>query len=168
MIYQVYLSEDKDGLFCEGVFSPFGTYPSVDQIESIIEYLTEIHSKGDEWIQKENRAIELERIADFESYHSNRSPAVKQSHPGFVYLIKSNGVYKIGKTKNLENRLRAYTTQNPFGIDVVLSLYVSDYSAAERELLSAFDDKRYQGEWFTLEDKDVEYIKSFLQEEYAA
>jgi len=84
------------------------------------------------------------------------------STPGFIYVIKSNRLYKIGKTIDLKSRERKYITENPFGIELVYSKLVSDYSKYERKLLDHFKDKLILGnEWFKLTDKDLTFIKQY-------
>ena len=81
---------------------------------------------------------------------------------GFIYIIKSNGLYKIGKTIDLKSREKKYITENPFGIELIYSKLVNNYSEYERKLLDHFKDKLVLGnEWFRLTDKDLIFIKQY-------
>lgn len=78
----------------------------------------------------------------------------------YVYLIRSpDGVYKIGKTANPEQRLRAFLTQFPFAVEYVSLIRTENMGKLEKELHRKFDLKRLKGEWFALSDDDVTYIK---------
>lgn len=78
---------------------------------------------------------------------------------GYVYLIRAeNGLYKIGKAKNVTTRLQPFSVHFPMKWELVHSFKADDYSVAEAELHVAYADKRDVGEWFKLAPEDVEYI----------
>jgi hypothetical protein len=92
---------------------------------------------------------------------SETKPAVKKKLPGFVYLILAeNGLYKIGKAKDVSSRLRPFSVTFPMKFSLVHSFHSDNYSLAEAKLHDEFDGKRDVGEWFRLDSKDVEYIVS--------
>lgn len=76
----------------------------------------------------------------------------------YVYLLKhpSTGLYKIGKTKNIEKRLKEFKTGNPDNIFLLKSFESKDfYSKIESILHNLYQTQRVQNEWFDLDDKDV-------------
>lgn len=80
--------------------------------------------------------------------------------PGFVYLIRAdNGVYKIGKTKLLGPRVNWLAVNLPYSIKVIHVIKTQDMDDMERWLHAQFQDKRLGGEWFDLDDAEVEHIK---------
>jgi hypothetical protein len=79
---------------------------------------------------------------------------------GFVYVIKSDYGYKIGKTVNLKDRTRLFSVKLPFPISIEHYAWFEDYSAAERDFHRRFHDKRLEGEWFDLSSQDLSTIKS--------
>jgi hypothetical protein len=83
-----------------------------------------------------------------------------QDIPGYVYVIKSQYGYKIGKTVNLKERTRLFEVKLPFPIEVVHSTYFDDYTAAESFFHRMFASKRLEGEWFNLNNDDLEVIKN--------
>jgi Meiotically up-regulated gene 113 len=85
--------------------------------------------------------------------------AAKQSK-GFVYLIQSqSGAYKIGRTKNPNDRLKTFNVKLPFEVEFICLIETANMHALEAELHEQFSDKRVNGEWFNLNSDDVEYIK---------
>ena len=52
---------------------------------------------------------------------------------GWLYLIRNRDLYKIGITKNLENRMRQLKPDN-----IVAKLYTRDFVKLERELHSRY------------------------------
>ena len=79
---------------------------------------------------------------------------------GFVYLLKSDGYYKIGKTIKLKDRLVRYESENPHPIEVVYKKFVNDYTKSEEKLLKKFADSKFRGEWFRFTKKQVDEVIS--------
>jgi hypothetical protein len=82
---------------------------------------------------------------------------------GYIYLIKSQNLYKIGRAKKIKDRIRAYKTENPFGIEILLQVKVDNYIKEENMLLDMFKEKKVRGEWFSLNEEDVELIKEIYE-----
>ena len=70
----------------------------------------------------------------------------------YVLLDPMTGWYKIGKSKNIKRRLSVYCVPQ---FEVVL---VAD-GDIEHKVHKAYKDKRLRGEWFKLEDKDLEQLQ---------
>lgn len=85
---------------------------------------------------------------------------------GYVYLLRGEGVYKIGRAKRVDKRVTQFSPKLPFDAKVIHTIpcYGSTYAMhqAETRLHTKFAGKRKRGEWFTLTDGDVEYIKTLV------
>lgn len=80
---------------------------------------------------------------------------------GFVYFIKEfhRGTIKIGRTKNLKNRLRIFGIQLPFEWELIHFIKTKHYTATEKLIQQMFNHKRIgQSEWFNLDDLDFKVI----------
>lgn len=77
--------------------------------------------------------------------------------PG-VYVIESNGLYKIGKSESLGRRLIMLELTIPCRMDVVCCFVSEHLDAIERSLQLRYWDKVHHGEWFELTPADVEEI----------
>jgi len=86
----------------------------------------------------------------------NQDNEYKSNSNGFVYIIKDTitNIYKIGKTIDLEKRLKTLRCGNP-KITLIASLQHKYYSAIELELHKKYKRKRLSGEWFDLTEKEV-------------
>ena len=74
---------------------------------------------------------------------------------GWLYLIRNRDLYKIGITKNFENRMRQLKPDN-----VVAKLYTSEYVKLERELHNRYKQFRIpQTEYFRLDNYHLKEIK---------
>ena len=82
---------------------------------------------------------------------------------GYIYILESGELFKIGRTLNSERRFETYKTQNPFGIKVIILRQVNDYVGVETELLKQYKSKRINGEWFKLDKEDIKKIEEFIK-----
>ena len=76
----------------------------------------------------------------------------------FVYLIHQIGskFYKIGRSKDLKERLRALQPGNPQPLDLIAAFNVARFaSQVELDVHTALAIRRLFGEWFALTDEDV-------------
>lgn len=79
---------------------------------------------------------------------------------GFVYLLKSPTTnYKIGRTKNPNDRLKTFEVKLPFEVEFEHLIQCVDMYRAEGILHHRFRYRRVNGEWFTLSDAEVFFIK---------
>jgi len=72
---------------------------------------------------------------------------------GYVYAIEGKlGYYKLGKSANVDMRLKQLQTGNDTKLRIVYRLEVKDMSLAERSLHTLFAKDRIEGEWFHIKD----------------
>lgn len=103
-------------------------------------------------------------FGEMEFGHPRPSTTVRPSSSptgGFVYVIRSEYGYKIGKTVNLKDRTRLFAVKLPFPISIEHYAWFEDYTAAERNFHLMFHVKRKEGEWFSLDTNDLAKIKTF-------
>ena len=85
----------------------------------------------------------------------------------FVYIAESKGIYKIGTTKDLVQRLKQFTTGNS-QIEIIASLKTSFENAnrIEKKLHNVYKHNNIKTEWFNLSADEVEYIIKTLRFNY--
>jgi len=71
-----------------------------------------------------------------------------------TYIIKSQGLYRIGKTENLKYRISCFHTHNP-SFELI---YTIDFDC-ELFLQNKFKEKNVKLEWFNLEENDIIWIR---------
>ena len=88
--------------------------------------------------------------------------SVEKPSSGYVYLVKMGEHYKIGISKQPSLRLKEFTLL-PYPLEKICIKKVNNYKNCEEELHKIFAKKRVRGEWFSLEEKDIAFIKDYLQ-----
>lgn len=82
---------------------------------------------------------------------------------GYVYLIKADTKttpYKIGMSKEIGSRLKAFEVILPFDYKVLHVFPCDNPFKAEKALHDTFASKRGKGEWFDLDESDMFFVQS--------
>lgn len=85
---------------------------------------------------------------------------------GFVYLLESNGLYKVGKTDDLTKRFAQYFYHNPF-IAKIFVLVTQDPEGLENYFLHKFSNKRIDPvrDWFRLNSDDIQTFITYVEKQ---
>ena len=119
----------------------------------------------------ESRSAMLARLAEWvgrdEQYKDvaamlPSTPAIEPKSAikeGLVYLIKSGTHYKIGRSDELERRVKEIRIALPEAASLVHSIWTDDPAGIEAYWHRRFADRRANGEWFKLSNADVAAFK---------
>lgn len=94
---------------------------------------------------------------------ARRPPSGKSKiavEPG-VYVVESQGRYKIGMSTNVRSRISSLQTSNPYPITIVRVFWADNPEQLERQLHARFARRRLVGEWFALTPGEVHFVKAF-------
>lgn len=80
-----------------------------------------------------------------------------------IYILYSCGYYKIGITSNIQKRINTLQTGNPFLIQLVFFKIVNGANTLENELHKKYKNKNVLGEWFWLNNEDVQDIMAAVK-----
>jgi len=86
-----------------------------------------------------------------------------QLKAGYVYLLKGGNYHKIGLSKDTDRRMEEILPKLPFETELVCTIATEDMYGLESRLHEQFADKRANGEWFKLNEADVEYIRRLAE-----
>lgn len=158
MPISLYFSENKKGKIIISLNNGF--IPDRKILLSCKDALNRLLDVDNNDVQKYN--AEIDRLWNEQEKHYE--PIKRPKQAGYVYLLKSNNKYKIGRSKNVNGRINSYKTQNPFGIEIICSKFVEDYIESEKTLLSLFYKNKVEKttEWFSLDDNELFLINTVL------
>lgn len=147
------LHNDKSARYVCSHLQHFDQETLINLLEN--EYLSAKHKQ----IIRDYFSGSLKARAHIERENERNAPKqVTRKTIGFVYLIKSNELYKIGKTKDLNSRTAFFGTIMPIEVELIHSFSSNQYSLAEAALHEKYKDFRKTGEWFALREEHIEEI----------
>jgi hypothetical protein len=82
--------------------------------------------------------------------------------PGWVYLLRTGWHYKIGKTKNVRQRVADLQTASPYLIELVCAVYTENMDRQEQWFHRTYAEYRTNGEWFEFPPEMVEEVHSIM------
>lgn len=121
---------------------------------------------GHDWKATILPVVELRRIMEQEQVRidAEEKPVPKKNadKSGYVYVLGSDeGFYKIGlTTRNPDKRILEFSPALPFKTYLVYTIPSKNAYKLERILHQDFSHKQSNGEWYRLDEVDLEYIGS--------
>jgi hypothetical protein len=134
--------------------------PPIEELKTIILGLIRfINTNNQENVDKYNLLVD-EKSKKQEEVLVRRIETKQRERPGYVYFICDNmDNVKIGLSKDIDSRFKTYT-EMPYNPEIIHLLKCSDMVKVEEFFHNKFSSKRFKGEWFKLDDKDIKYIKA--------
>ena len=104
---------------------------------------------------------ENDNFADLIALLPEDKEAVASAPPreGFVYLLKSGNHYKIGRSEELERRVKQISIALPEEVTLEHAIRTDDPPGIEAYWHRRFAERRAKGEWFLLTIADVRAFK---------
>jgi hypothetical protein len=127
----------------------------------VIRKLSEYCSSGEEFADVRTiLAKELTKVVPRKPDEEVADFSKDQKHAGYVYLVKSGKLFKIGWSENHWRRKSELHKQTAEGITEVHTIVaIDDPQGIEKYWHERFDAKRQHGEWFDLSPEDVTAFK---------
>jgi len=87
-----------------------------------------------------------------------------KARAGYVYFVKSEFGYKIGRTSDIKSRMNMFGVKLPFDVELYAYFKSMKYEKWELLLHKMFADKRINGEWFDINEEDFKAIEKEVKE----
>lgn len=126
----------------------------------------------DEYLNQKLYEYTINTINDTNNLDPFMTPAVivaadkywKTVQMGYVYLIRNGEHFKIGMTSNPKSRIETYyRTETPHAYEVLAMSRCLDYKEQEKILHEIFASKRFRGEWFSLDESELERALNYYK-----
>ena len=146
----------------------WGLFPEYEELIEIIKGLQKFADDYKDEIHNHNVKVSNEM---FNVSHRPNNKEKKEKDLKCVYLMKSENYYKIGISKNVNRRCKELaTTKMPYEIKIIAqTCLISNADDIEKKLHERFKKQRINGEWFLLDDKQVQQVLdifNYIKEEY--
>jgi len=103
--------------------------------------------------------VDFDDVAQMLPDTTTITPEKAKSKEGYVYLIRSGGHYKIGRSEELERRVKEIRIALPEAATLDHTIRTDDPAGIEAYWHRRFADRRVNGEWFKLSTADVAAFK---------
>jgi hypothetical protein len=112
---------------------------------------------GDDAVEEHNATIQNESKQQYGD-ETVRTPSRK----GWIYVVEGQGdLYKIGlTTRTPSKRLAEFTPKLPFPTTLLVTIPTDDVISHEKAIHERFADRRVNGEWFKLSDRDILWLRA--------
>ena len=118
------------------------------------EHVSEVHKQ--DWVA----GLEADVLADIKQPEKLKERGAKRRDNRHVYFLgEVYGAVKIGVAVNLEKRIKTLQTAFPYKLTLIHSVQSDRANTLERELHKHFAAKRLNGEWFALNQEDIQWVK---------
>jgi hypothetical protein len=133
-------------------------FPNVKSITRHFGSLTNVPDHLARWVKENDGYFDLVKMLGEPAEELQRRPATSLKE-GLVYLIQSGGHFKIGRSEELERRVKEIRIALPETANLVHSIRTDDPVGIEAYWHRRFGGKRANGEWFKLTPSDVSAFK---------
>lgn len=111
-----------------------------------------------EWLECEKPGDPLLKVLSV-GESATRSVGDEAGREGWVYLLRSGDFFKIGRSDEIERRIKQVATAMPEKVELEHAIRTDDPVGIEGYWHRRFADRRANGEWFKLSGADVKAFK---------
>jgi hypothetical protein len=131
-----------------------GSYDLIKSVQNYIAYLVKYEKTRQCQIKKlkKEKLILKEKSDSISMENKILKNKINSISNIYILLDELNEVVKIGKTKNIDKRIKALQTSSPCKLKLLISLPENN-QINEKRLHRKYQDKRIKGEWFKYDEE---------------
>jgi len=133
--------------------------PSHSTLTSRFANKNERLAKLREWLEAHSEYSDIKAILPARDSDILKVSSGARVEEGYVYLIGSGRHYKIGRSDELERRVKEIRIALPEAATLIHTIRTDDPAGIEAYWHRRFADRRANGEWFHLTPKDIAAFK---------
>ena len=111
------------------------------------------------FVRKKENYSDLVELLPLDETTGSATDESNELSEGYVYLLKSGKHYKIGRSDELERRVKQIAVGLPEAVILEHAIKTDDPSGIEAYWHRRFANKRANGEWFKLTATDLRAFK---------
>ena len=132
-------------------------FPAQITIHNSFPRKSERLTKLAEWIEASGRFQDVAKMLT--QYRAPDVQPVSTSNEGYVYLLKSGPYFKIGRSDNIERRVKQIGQSSVEPLNQVHIIRTDDPVGIESYWHRRFAERKTNGEWFKLTSADIAAFK---------
>lgn len=133
-------------------------FPAGPTVQKTFPSRSALLSRLATWIETTGEFTEVGEMLSSVTAGDN-APKQVRSIDGSVYLLRSGSYYKIGRSEQIERRVKAIRVALPDAAQLIHEIKTDDPPGIEAYWHRRFADHRMNGEWFKLSASDVAAFK---------
>jgi hypothetical protein len=75
-----------------------------------------------------------------------------------IYLIKGGSLFKIGRSKDINSRIKNLYTGSPVDLSIIHLRETANSANVESRLHKYFSEYRHHGEWFKFDERQLDWV----------
>jgi hypothetical protein len=131
------------------------TFPARSTLDNHFPTKAELIARLREWLNTAEGYDDVAALLPAAEAAPQRRAIRTTSKDGYVYLLRSGAHYKIGKSDEIERRIKEIRVGLPEAATLEHTILADDPSGFEAYWHKRFADRRLNGEWFKLSPTDV-------------
>jgi hypothetical protein len=141
------------------------SFPHITTLNRRLGTREEMVHKIETYCDKKPDYSDVNRICSLIAFDDDRQSStcskteVSTILVGYVYLLRHNEEYKIGRSIDVTRRYKEIKVQMPHKMEEIHVIETDDPSGIEAYWHNRFRDKRLQGKWFKLSPDDIKAFK---------
>lgn len=137
----------------------FGEFPSYTTYQNHFGTMHKLRVAARSWALGHEEYSAILSMIPKTDHIVDEPQRTETTEEGWVYLLNSGTYYKIGRSENVEKRVKQISIALPHKVTLIHAIKTDDPAGIEAYWHRRFENVRANGEWFALSKTDVRAFK---------